>query len=813
MIESNNRVIISWRGDGNLFAVGFVIEGIRRFKVFDREGNLQYTSEKQPGLEANLSWRPSGNLIATTQKLPEKYLVSFFEKNGLKHGEFVIPVNSTTTVEDIFWSSDSEILTLLCTDKADNTQQILLFTSSNYHWYLKQQLYFNADQKITKLMWDNDFDVANNKKMHLILENGQYLAYTWIFDINHSNGKSDKDDAIVSVIDGNKVLLTAFRYTVVPPPMAGFEMEFDSTINSLHFAPSYLDSNSFFICMNDKLVFMEQTKKNPLEYKITKIIHCEKSDFSFQFYNWHWLDCETVLCAAVDNDNNNKISQYKISSENLVRHSEQLIPSALTHFVSHPLITTSVFLQMDTGEILEYSSDNTIKPQDIVLPETCLMFSVLSVDNDTYFLGLSHKGHLYINNSLVMNNVNSFYVHTSYLLLTTLKHMLLCIELTKMGLNALESYEKTESPNIYSRKVERGAKLVISVPNDTRTVFQMPRGNLETIQPRPLSLKIIGEYLDSLKYYEAFDLMRKQRINLNLIYDHNPKLFIDNINVFLASIKNNSWLSLFLSDLENEDVTRTMYSSSYPERKSTTDVESSRKIHNVCGILRNCLSSSTDSKERILPLLTTYVKKNTIDDLEKALNVIKELKLQESAGSKLPVTSDEALKYLLYMVNVDQLFDVALGMYDFDLVLLVANKSQKDPKEYVAMLNELTEMDENYKRFTINKHLKRFDKAVQSLAKCGASRYEELKTFVKYHSLYREALDLFSKDDEIYKQICDDFGLYLKLKKQYVEAGIVYETAKNIDKAIECYKDALEWELVLNLAQNKTKQELKDLCW
>ena len=44
------------------------------------------------------------------------------------------------------------------------------------------------------------------------------------------------------------------------------------------------------------------------------------------------------------------------------------------------------------------------------------------------------------------------------------------------------------------------------------------------------------------------------------------------------------------------------------------------------------------------------------------------------AGS---VTSEEALKYVLFLVDVNQMYDVALGMYDFELVLMVAEKSQK----------------------------------------------------------------------------------------------------------------------------------------
>lgn len=790
------------------------MDSVRRFKVFDREGNLHFTSEKQQGLEANLSWRPSGNLIATTQKQGDKCLISFFEKNGLKHGEFVIPIDSATIVEDLLWSSDSEILTILCKDQSENVHKVLLFTMSNYHWYQKQTLVFKLN--VNKIMWDSDFDVANNKKLHILLEDGHYYSYTWIWNIDHSKGKTENDDAVVTVIDGRKILISAFKYSVVPPPMANLEIEMNSEINSVLFAPENVDnlnSNMFVVVTTSSLVFVEQINKKSLQYEITKTIPFNENLFPFQHYNWHWLDCDTFLCAKVDN-NCYEIIKYKISDGILEREHEQFLSSGVTRIHSHPSLASVVFLQLDSGEIIQYCSDGTITPQEISFPEACPKFSVISVDNDVYFLGLSYKGYLYLMDVMVMNNVSSFFVHTGYLLLTTFKHLLLCVELTKVGINSIELFDKSEKSDIiYKRKIERGAKLVIAVPRDTRTVFQMPRGNLETIQPRPLSLKIIGEYLDTCKYYEAFDLMRKQRIDLNLIYDHDPKLFEKNIDVFLSTIKNNSWLSLFLSDLENVDVTKTMYSSSYTSRDNFSDKVLEKKVHFVCNLVKLHLTKSADSANIILPLLTAYVKKNTVNDLEEALVLIKDLKKQESAGTKLPVTSDEALKYLLYMVNVDNLFDVALGMYDFDLVLLVANKSQKDPKEYISMLNELNEMDEDYKKFTINKHLKRFDRAVQCLARSGSSKYGELRTFIKYHSLYRTGLALFSVEDEIYKQISDDFGLYLKLKKQFIEAGIIYERAGSVDKAIECYKEALEWELALKLAQCKPREEFKKFCW
>ena len=38
---------------------------------------------------------------------------------------------------------------------------------------------------------------------------------------------------------------------------------------------------------------------------------------------------------------------------------------------------------------------------------------------------------------------------------------------------------------------------------------------------------------------------------------------------------------------------------------------------------------------------------------------------------------EEAVKYIIFLVDANSLFDTALGMYDFSLVLMVAQHAQK----------------------------------------------------------------------------------------------------------------------------------------
>lgn len=57
-------------------------------------------------------------------------------------------------------------------------------------------------------------------------------------------------------------------------------------------------------------------------------------------------------------------------------------------------------------------------------------------------------------------------------------------------------FERVHSSDwVFSREIERGGLLVCAVPVHTRVVLQMPRGNLEGINPRPLVLLSIKHAL------------------------------------------------------------------------------------------------------------------------------------------------------------------------------------------------------------------------------------------------------------------------------------------------------------------------------
>jgi len=145
--SDDGRVTISWRGDGEYLAINAIeSQKHRMIRVFSREGVLDSVSEPVDCLEGALSWRPAGNLIAGVKRDAQKAEVVFFERNGLRHGQFALRVSpqdlqtwaSTIALE---WKADSTVLAAIFDDR------VQLWTMGNYHYYLKQTVWLKSGQQ------------------------------------------------------------------------------------------------------------------------------------------------------------------------------------------------------------------------------------------------------------------------------------------------------------------------------------------------------------------------------------------------------------------------------------------------------------------------------------------------------------------------------------------------------------------------------------------------------------------------------------------------------------------------------------------
>lgn len=274
----------------------------------------------------------------------------------------------------------------------------------------------------------------------------------------------------------------------------------------------------------------------------------------------------------------------------------------------------------------------------------------------TYALGLSKR--LFENDKVILNNIDSFCIRYPFVLAATLNQRLIShsIHLTKVmlkifllvsGINYIV-YTFQENNEQYCRRIESGSKIITVTGNSI--ILQLPRGNLETIRPRPLTILSAIELIQEQKYLKAFDLLRKERINLNVLCDLNPLKFIEDLNEFIIQITDSSWISLFITELEEKNYLNTVYASQFQQNKVK---ELDNKVFTICSSLMNMLNK-LDKDKYAFPLLGCYVKLQRFD---LALN--------------LAYLNNDYLKHLLFLVDVDKLYKASLAEYNLEMAMKI----------------------------------------------------------------------------------------------------------------------------------------------
>ncbi|XP_055902907.1 elongator complex protein 1 [Eupeodes corollae] len=774
--ELPQQVDITWREDGQLFSVTFVGPQGRMFKVFDKEGALKFTSEKLNDLWPAIAWRPSGTWIAVPHKFPNKSTIALFEKNGLRHREIVLPFQfDAEPVVSLKWNAGSDILAIETV--LDGKSVLYLYTIGNYHWYLKQTLRFES--LLSTYVWDNR--IGEEKTLFVMLANGTLARYSWNYKIDRFEGNSENvkliDRALVGVIDGKRILLTDFRKGIVPPPMSSFEFVCDDYINQCVFLNQLQDGSHWFLIINAQNDLQLYSLSQSNEIKPSGKFSLHRGIVPLSNHNFIWPTASNVYF----------VQSFGVES----KITSISIPNMIgTEDVKDIHGIVCGLLSLDSSHILVHSIDGKISKIPCSKNKTdaktfcdpgqlCDNMEYFKRNDNSGVISLDIHQCLRYNSKVLSSDVTSFHITNNYLVFT---------QLTVMKFMRLSDWKI-----VNERKIERGAKIVIILPHGSMTILQLPRGNLEAIHPRVLCLEMVGALLDRKQYHQAMDLVRKQRINLNIICDHDLPQFLLHLKEFLNQIKP-QWLNLFLTDLQNEDFTLTMYSSNYSNvaRKHPEGFRIENKVAHICAAL--CKEMYAEGLHKfLLPIITAHVK---IGNIEKALEIIWEEKKKEG-----DVSADDALKYLLYLVDVNQLYDVALGMYDFGLVLIVAKKSQKDPREFLPFLNELKVLEENYRKFKIDFHLKRFGKALRHISLCGEERFEEALGLVKTHNLYRDALSAYKENTVCYKKIAHAYGDYLRENGKFENASIMYERAGLLTQAVTCARHVLDWQRCLALTK------------
>ena len=357
--------------------------------------------------------------------------------------------------------------------------------------------------------------------------------------------------------------------------------------------------------------------------------------------------------------------------------------------------------------------------------------------------------------------------------------------------------------NFNMRTLERGSSIVTC--SNIKLILQLPRGNLETINLRLIVLDEVKKLLLNKKFDEAFYICKKNKINLNFIYDLNPNFFMNNLNVFVNKINKVDDINLFINSLINEKCDE--YKILFNENKKNN--ENNEKINNICIKIRKILFD-LNNDDYISSILITFTKQNPPLYLN-ALQLIQKLKKEKKNS-----LAEKSLEFLCWIVNAETLFDFSLKTYDFELVIMCAKYTQKDPKEYLNYLNNLQEIkkkDPILMKYQINLDLKNYTDALIEISKGGEKFFDKCVELIEKYELYDLALKLFNKPEfnNLFIKINELKGDFYYNKKNLEKSCLCYLNSNNFEKAFNCYKEIGKINEAISLLFNLKKNNKENI--
>ncbi|KAI5295661.1 hypothetical protein KEM52_000653 [Ascosphaera acerosa] len=796
----DGRTHLSWRGDGAFLAVSSLQATSRRvIRVYSREGVLDSVSEPVDHMDAAVSWRPAGNLIAAVQRQEAGCDVIFFERNGLRHGQFSLRLSKEdmetwASSISLQWNIDSTVLAVMYQDR------VQLWTMGNYHYYLKQEIPISSSRcdhlRVTTVRWHQERALRC-----AIASTTSLMDLGWVFDVSRGSTCPPFDFGAVAVIDGTILKLTALRMATVSPPMAGHELQLKHAAVDVAFSQS---GRRFAVLTGQGVsVYDWRLNRRPtpepalIRHFPTPVSQARRTRLAMLGENeivvlGTLAGSKTELTRICIDTGDETTGMYKRDQHRIV----SVYPDSSHHHMWYQEVDAHgrVGYMHTPGTAPAMLSQATYHASSS--QGTSYAAVTVTTDGQSILISLTRSGHLFADDRLLAKNCTSFLVTSQHLIYTTTTHHLKFVHLAPVDQLDLPGDAPETDERV--RSIERGARLVSVVPSTFVVTLQMPRGNLENVYPRALTLAGVRKYIDAKDYRAAYLTCRSQIVDLNILHDYAPEQFMDNIPLFLDQVHKIEYIDEFLSRLSNDNVAQTLYRDTLkvagePVPATVTATASTSatngKVNKICDGFISVLSTRVDTN--LQNLVTAHVCKSP-PDLEAALALVTRLKKQSAEQA------EEAVEHMCFLTDAHRLYDHALGTYDLDLTLMVAQQAQRDPREYLPFLQKLQETPDLRRKFAIDNHLGRHVKALRSLH--ALESFDEVRAYTVKHLLYNEALALYKYQPEPFRNLSKLYADYLHASSNHKEAALAYESLQLYESAYKAYNLAHMWRECLYCA-------------
>ncbi|XP_028754316.1 elongator complex protein 1 isoform X2 [Neltuma alba] len=802
--------------------------------------------------------------------------IVFFEKNGLERSKFSISEGNNAKVKVLMWNCSSDLLAGIV--GCENYDAIKIWFLSNNHWYLKHEIRYvkkdnvkfmwNPTKPLQLICWTlgGQITVCNFVWVTAIIEDSTALVIDesniyvtalslslmpppmYLFSLKFPSLVRD-----MSVYCRNSKYQLAASLSngclcIVELPAVETWEELEEKEFNVEASHSKMAFGSILhVLWLDSCTLLAVS-----HYGFSHSMDFSKSSLNEGGFRGFYLqeielECSEDLVPGILTCSG---WHAKVSNQNSL---EEVVIS----IAPNPASKHSACIQFSGGGIFEYvtrfgASRGSLEQEFQKFSSSCPWMSVVlpgnSLTSKPLLFGLDEIGRLHANGEIVCNNCSSFSFYSNladgvitHLIFTTKQDLLFIVDIVDILAGELDmkygnfvhiSTRQREEESYNCINIwEKGAKIVGVIHGDEAAIIlQTTRGNLECVYPRKLVLVSIINALVQKRFKAALHMVRRHRIDFNVIVDYcGWQAFSPSASEFICQVGNLSYITEFVCALKNENVIEKLYKNyvTVPCPEGANGMQgrdlqhspAANKVYSVLMVIRKALEDHiTESPGRELCILTTLAQSDPplLEDALKRIKVIREMELShadEQRRLSYP-SAEEALKHLLWLADSDAVFEAALGLYDLNLAAIVALNAQRDPKEFLPLLQELEHMPTLLMQYSIDLRLKRSEKALRHIISAGDAHFGDCMTLMKNNpELFPLGLQLIA-DPAKRMPILEAWGDYLSNEKCFEDAATIYLSCCHLEKALKSYRACNNWSGVLTVAGflNMGKEEVLHLA-
>lgn len=790
--------------------------------------------------------------------------VFIYERNGLQHGDFAVPGDGLR-IEQMAWSGDSRTLAVVVCEEGERhgehqeTRSVQIWCRSNWKWYNKWTRTFGCGEKVLMAWHEGPGGPA------LTTWTTKSLGAAWVISSSKLAWDYDVSDyGTVAVISGERLMVTPMRQCMIPPPLCAVELLCGRPISCVLFSRmedgrevigTLLDDGRLAVAtcpsaddwesLMDGDVDHGDGEKNGAAEDGTvsnRVVMPVIFDGvgNHQFRHAAFLGTNHVVFVGQDASGVDSLFQYRFATpadgSDRELHFENCVE--LEACVSRLVRSgeSTVFFELEDGRCRTYTVDGAAGTVGTVESVSgfgvrCDVVRIASLscgtDEETTLggyggfggdcpaqdvqrlcaLGLDQaSGRLFRNGVLLASDATSMGIHARsaggpHLLYSTRTNLLKTLPL--FG----------EDKDAMIRPIEDGCVLVSLPETSVEVVMQAPRGNLEIIRPRSLVLPAVHGALDRLDYSAAWRLATINRVDMNDLVNYGWPKLLDNVRAFIDGVGRDTEVAGFLQSLEVPP--------------ASADSDDGPVSHKRARLLEVCKAFRDEVSGQRAWLRTELTSRTKCGEIGKALLRVKEVKEMDMNNStnddgEMPdhPSAEVGLKHVLLHNPENKVYEAALGEYELQLSYMVVAHIQRDPGEYLAQLQEFTVIENQHMRMAaIDKHLGRFDKAVQNLFDAGS--FDDALELASSKGLLKHLLALVDSsvgaDPNVSQKrhvVLKALGDQLSTGGKYEDAALAYIAAGDLEQALRSYRLASAWRPAMTLAARLGKDAayVKDLA-